>query len=483
MSYLPDSLELAVPSMCDEASDGEFTPPTEVVKVESEEAEDALLVTPVDTQETTGIEPVTSQHFPISLNSNPYNEGESYKEILLLTSDDSPDNPLDNIISLESLFEEIKGNGYIDRNEAKRIDILTNGQLNQIIPINSFTSEPSTTNFNISMESSTNLLYGLYVAGALAVTYVAIKAINNVLTIAKGPEAKQYTTEILNSKPNKENKADHDRMLVKLANHVQSGAVRNKDLLDRVEENAKKKFPNFHINPQNNIDRYGKELVNRIFYNKIEKEHCLLWRGIILDSSMGTMLDNVGATFIAATDDIRTKLRNLKSELKSNSEIDFTKYMVDFEGFNRCATAFKFDLKADGGRQFGMEFNDALNELRIHQPGLPIPNISQCLDIKLNTNNMDRLDNSVFNSARAVTVLFEDIGRYASDYMKEGAERTKLLQFMDELDKEIKTLMNTYVVLINLRGKAASLVRKVRYSLNESRRTWGDISRDQNGRI
>lgn len=385
-----------------------------------------------------------------------------------------------NIDHLESLIASMESDGGIDKATAMELDLLTAGALSRRVPINSFTRDKSKTNLTVSMEVSDMARMAMYgVAGAtlLGIGYMLLK---RQIEMANDPANREATVTIRDSSDLRNERLDYTKSLKRMTSHIQSGALRNSNLLKALETNAKRRLPTLEFSEKDPL-RFGEDLVHGIWMVKIEKIWSPFMHAITNDSQMKTSINALSTAYLEASRDFHDKLRDLKSKFKLDEPLEYADFQISYSQFEPLTE--KFNVGSYGGREAAKKVNAALERLTEHDPGLKVPSIDRVLTVYLDTNAMNRLDNDAYNLATRINVLYTDMQLFATKYMENSPHKRNRIAILEELEKDMRTLGSSYASLINARNNARKLVVNIRSAINESRSLWQSIERDQNGRI
>ena len=385
-----------------------------------------------------------------------------------------------NLYELEDLVASLESDQAIDKHTAERIDLLTAGALSRRVPINSFTQQKSRTNLTVSMEVSDMArmaMYGVAGAALLGVGYILLK---RQIEMASDPRNREATETIKNSSTLRNDRTEYAKDLRRITSHIQSGALRNQNLLRDLETNAKRRLSSINFT-ENDPNKFGEELVNGIWTVKIEKIWSPFMHAITNDSQMKGNINDLSAAYLEASEQFHNKLRDLKSRFKHAEELNYDDYRIDYTKFENLTSSF--NIGSVTGRNAARKVNSALEKMTEFDPGLKVPSIDRVLTIYLDTATMNRLDTNAFNLATRINVLYTDMQLYATKYMESSPYKRNRLELLDELEKDMRTLGSSYASLINARNNARRLVTAARSAINEARGLWQAVDRDQTGKL
>lgn len=385
-----------------------------------------------------------------------------------------------NLTELDSIVTSMESDGGIDKYTAQRLDLLTGGALAKRVPINSFTRDKSKTNLTVSMEVSDMARYAMYgIAGAalLGAGYLLLK---RQVEMAKDPRNQQAVTIIKEGSTLRTARTDYTKDVRRMTSHIQSGALRNKELLEALERNAKRRLSSVQFS-ESDPNKFGEQLVDGIWQYKISKVWTPMMHKITHDSTMSQTITNLSDSYVAASRSLHDKFRKLKADFKLQQELVLDDYKIDYASYGIVSD--KLGLDNLEGRISAIKVNAEINKLIEHDPGLKIPVIDRVLTIYLDTSVMNRLDADAFNLATRINVLYTDMQTFATKYMETSEFKANRIHILDELEKDMRTITATYAALINVRNDARRLVENVRSAINESRGLWQAIDRDQTGKL
>lgn len=385
-----------------------------------------------------------------------------------------------NIHELETLIASMESDGGVDKYTAQRIDLLTAGALSRRVPINSFTRDKSKTNLTVSMEVSDMARMAMYGVAGVTLLGIGYMLLKRQIEMSQDPRNRQATETIRGSSTLRNERLDYTKSVRRMTSHIQSGALRNANLLQALEVNAKRRLPNIEFS-ERDPSRFGEELVHGVWMTKIEKIWSPFMHAVTNDSAMKNNINALSKAYISASRDFHDKLRDLKSKFKLDEKLNYEDFRISYKDYEPLLADFGGGNY--GGREAAKRVNRSLEVMTEHDPGLKVPSIDRVLTIYLDTVEMNRLDADTFNLATRINVLFTDMQLFATKYMESSPHKNNRISILEELEKDMRTLGSTYASLINARNNARSLVVNIRSAINESRGLWQAIERDQNGRI